>query len=389
LIHFYKRRVVVDRIKMSRLTCLTCQVGFTDSDLHRLHFKGDWHRYNLKRKVANLPVVSSAQFQERKDAHEKQAKIESGVKEEEPGNYCIACRKSFSGLKAYNNHLNSKKHREMVLKFGDQDVNRIKEKAKAKAVVEEESDDEDMEEVDSDEWDEFEDDPIPANDCLFCAHHSANIDNNVKHMVEAHSFFIPDAEYLSNLDGLLEYLGSKVGQGHMCLWCSERSKAFQSVDAVQKHMVDKGHCKLKHEGESLIEYAEYYDYSTSYPDAEGSEEGTSANQEEEVELDSLDDTGYQLTLPSGATIGHRSLVRYYRQSLNPNRELVIVDKSAKGRVLSTYRAMGWTGASSVEVAKKVRDIKFMNRVRNKQHMQLGWRANRLQTHFRDRNGMCQ
>jgi len=374
---------------MSRLTCLTCQVGFTDNDLHRLHFKGDWHRYNLKRKVAGLPTVTADQFQERKEAHEKQSKVDAGVKEETPRNYCICCRKSFGNSKAYTNHISSKKHKEMVLKFGDKDVNRIKEKAKKEEeeLMEEDSDCE-IEEVDSDEWDEYEDDPIPTTDCLFCMHHSANIDNNVKHMVESHSFFLPDAEYITNLEGLLDYLAAKVGQGYMCLWCSERSKAFQSVDAVQKHMQDKGHCKLKHEGESLIEYAEFYDYSVSYP--EGGETGEEDSQaDEEVDLNTLDDSGYQLTLPSGAIVGHRSLLRYYRQSLNPNRSLVPVDKSAKGRFLSTYRAFGWTGTNSVEVAKKARDIKFMARLRNKSQMQLGWKANRLQTHFRDRNGMCQ
>ena len=36
---------------------------------------GDWHRYNLKRKVAELPVVSLEAFEERKNAHEKEARI--------------------------------------------------------------------------------------------------------------------------------------------------------------------------------------------------------------------------------------------------------------------------------------------------------------------------
>jgi len=38
--------------------------------LHRNHFKGDWHRYNLKRKVANLPCVTADEFQTRKASHE-------------------------------------------------------------------------------------------------------------------------------------------------------------------------------------------------------------------------------------------------------------------------------------------------------------------------------
>jgi len=52
---------------------------------------GDWHRYNLKRKVANLPMVTAAEFEVRKEAHEAQAKKESGdVKQQ--STYCIACR---------------------------------------------------------------------------------------------------------------------------------------------------------------------------------------------------------------------------------------------------------------------------------------------------------
>lgn len=31
-------------------------------------------------------------------------------------------------------------------------------------------------------------------------------------------------------------------------------------------MRDKGHCQLLHEGIALAEYADFYDYSSSYPD---------------------------------------------------------------------------------------------------------------------------
>ena len=33
------------------------QVKFPDSDMHRDHFKSDWHRYNLKRKVFSNEIV--------------------------------------------------------------------------------------------------------------------------------------------------------------------------------------------------------------------------------------------------------------------------------------------------------------------------------------------
>ena len=48
-----------------------------------------------------------------------------------------------------------------------------------------------------------------------------------------------------------------------------------------------------------------YDYSTSYPEGEGL-----AESDGEVDLNVLDDSGYELVLPSGAKVGHRSLVRW-------------------------------------------------------------------------------
>lgn len=48
---------------------------------------------------------------------------------------------------------------------------------------------------------------IPVTDCLFCPHHSSSLVKNVAHMTKVHSFFIPDIEYLSDLKGLIKYLG--------------------------------------------------------------------------------------------------------------------------------------------------------------------------------------
>jgi pre-60S factor REI1 len=59
----------------------------------------------------------------------------------------------------------------------------------------------------------------------------------MKHMTEAHSFIIPDIEFLVDLRGLIEYLGEKVSVKNMCLYCNGKGRGFQSLDAVQKHMV--------------------------------------------------------------------------------------------------------------------------------------------------------
>jgi hypothetical protein len=54
--------------------------------------------------------------------------------------------------------------------------------------------------------------------------------------------------------------GEKVGEGHMCLWCGEKGKTFHSIQAVQKHMLDKGHCKINFDRDTALEFADFYDY---------------------------------------------------------------------------------------------------------------------------------
>ena len=78
-------------------------------------------------------------------------------------------------------------------------------------------------------------------------------------------------------------------------------------------MKAKGHCKLLHEGDAIAEYADFYDYSSSYPDdGNCAREDITIKPDDEVDLTRLDDTGFELVLPSGAKVGHRSLMRYYR-----------------------------------------------------------------------------
>ena len=101
---------------------------------------------------------------------------------------------------------------------------------------------------------------IPITDCLFCPHHSSSLVKNVAHMTKVHSFFLPDVEYLSDLKGLIKYLGEKVGVGKICLWCNEKGKSFYSTEAVQAHMHDRSHCKLFTDGDALLEFADFYDF---------------------------------------------------------------------------------------------------------------------------------
>lgn len=158
---------------------------------------------------------------------------------------------------------------------------------------------------------------IDVKTCLFCPYESDTVEGKCEHMAQAHSFFIPDMEYVSNLDGLVKFLGVKVGAYHVCLWCS--SKCYRDLDAVQKHMVDKGHQKMRFEGETLLEYADYYTYEgdasidEEYDVAEDFDIKTisrlsSSFRDEEGDV-SGEDT-FELVLPSGSKIGlsvHKSM----------------------------------------------------------------------------------
>lgn len=184
-------------------------------------------------------------------------------------------------------------------------------------------------------------------------------------MASAHSFFIPDLEYLTDLSGLLTFLGERIAVDNTCIFCLKKSREFRSLDAVRKHMVDKGHCKIAYDTENeRLAVSDFYDFSSSYPTAPGEKNGSSSKRrrvkvvvpsaelvdeswedvdDEDGEFDEVveesdsepansegeedgaggpqityGDTVYELVLPSGARIGHRSLQRYYKQSfVNP------------------------------------------------------------------------
>lgn len=382
-------------------TCVSCRVAFKDAEIQREHYKSEWHRYNLKRKIAELPPLTNEAFQERVNLQREKDQLNNKV----VVFFCKICKKSFSSENAFRNHLNSKKHKDCfsenveqgsevsvetedtqdnpscyssetgttVVTEPNNDVNSFWFKKEITQKIDATEDDSDIEEVDSDEWESYcGDNPILSNSCLFCTHKSRNLVQNIKHMTISHSFFIPDIEYLTDLKGLVTYLGEKISQGHMCIWCNDRGKAFHSIEAARNHMVDKGHCKMLHEGEALLEYSDFYDYTSSYPDNVESE-----NMDIDEEIPIIDGSDYQLVLPSGRVVGHRSLMTYYRQHLNPERSLTTFSQRNVHRVLKQYRALGWTETQKENVIRNVRDIRFMKRVQAKFNVQVGVKANKL------------
>ncbi|XP_043079883.1 zinc finger protein 622 [Puntigrus tetrazona] len=451
-------------------TCISCRVQFSDGEVQRAHYKTDWHRYNLKRKVADMPPVTAENFQERVLAQRVAAEQES----QSGGHgsaYCATCNKKFSTENAYNNHIQSNKHqqaerkalavaRETVQRMNEKNLEKgaeldknaqnealqkvLREKQRhaptkatppekrvrtrpdkpprlqwfeqqAKKIAaedgeeEEEEEEEEWEDVDEDEdmdgddddddeeeEEEMEEDStsgaapapgaIPVTDCLFCGHHSRSLTRNMTHMTKTHSFFLPDIEYLANLRGFISYLGEKVGVGKVCLWCNEKGKSFYTTEAVQAHMTGKSHCKLFTDGDAALEFADFYDFRSSYPDAKDGDDGEMKDGElPDDKTVEFDDETLELTLPSGAKIGHRSLMRYYKQRFGFQRALVPAhNQRAVGRVLKQYRALGWAGDFGKGfVSQQQKDMQYVRRMKSKWMLKMGMSNNATkQTHFR-------
>jgi pre-60S factor REI1 len=110
--------------------------------------------------------------------------------------------------------------------------------------------------------------------CLFCNFNSPSVPLNAAHMERIHGMFIPERNYLVDLDGLIGSLHEKIHEYHECLYCG---KLKPSVFGLQTHMRDKGHCKIPFGTEDeQLEIGEFYDFTSTYSDVE--EESDSDNE---------------------------------------------------------------------------------------------------------------
>uniref|UniRef100_H3C636 Uncharacterized protein n=1 Tax=Tetraodon nigroviridis TaxID=99883 RepID=H3C636_TETNG len=91
-----------------------------------------------------------------------------------------------------------------------------------------------------------------------------------------------------------------------------------------------------------------------------------------------------MTLPSGAKIGHRSLMRYYKQRFGAERAVVPShNRSAVGRVLRQYRALGWGGEAGGGLQRTQRDMHYVQRMKARWRLKMGMKHNSTkQKHFR-------
>ncbi|KAB8346219.1 hypothetical protein FH972_023264 [Carpinus fangiana] len=493
-------------------TCNTCQVAFKGSEMQRGHMQSDWHRYNLKRRVASLPPLTSEIFNEKVLATQATAAASAARASFE--RVCGACSRTYFSENAYSNHLNSQKHKVKVAQLasvGGEDFETNSMMSSAFSLGESmdlksfdgqsvtSKDDaegdlvaglqntqlskENVEIVESDSEDDEDDasttdgkdDVSIVQRCLFCNNKADTPQANVAHMRSTHGMFIPEKDYLVDLPGLLEHLYTRVSGLHECLFCGT---VKYTTSGIQTHMRDKGHCMIAFESEEeMIEVGQFYDFSSTYSDPEDAddtsdedegaargggvklggkraakytnedgdeayEDGEWESDEDDEDMDDDDDEEdegseaagataakpakahrkprpaettpiyhdeFELHLPSGRSVGHRSLARYYRQNLHnypvtPEERaarLAIRDDSdnedtrgpARGRAGRTeqavIRANGGLGMLGVSEQKKaelrateLKQVKRAKRAENQLKARVEKRANN-QKHFRD------
>ena len=63
--------------------------------------------------VADLPPVTDEQFREKVLAYKAQTEAQAKEDEENSSLYCACCKKNLKSKNAYDNHIISKKHKEM------------------------------------------------------------------------------------------------------------------------------------------------------------------------------------------------------------------------------------------------------------------------------------
>ena len=343
------------------------------------HYKSDWHRYNLKRREANLPMLNEIDFNARLEAALALRKEREGREERSGVDHWKDKNDTKKNKKKNNKKQLGKQHKRKPAFANNRREEQINISEDLQEEEEEEEDEDETTSSQAMDEDEEESPDINPSQSLFNNHISTSPKANLIYMEQHFSFFFPEKEYCDDLEGFLGYCNEKVRWGNICLYCQ---KSFKGTESVLKHMADKEHCKILYErGVDQEEFDVFYDFSKANNDSDKndsavvddeeqwedvSDEDDDANMKEgETEDDDDDDEMYEayqeeiasqgfditplgeLIFPDGRIVGHRGLARYYKQRFAPNRMERAAVRHAKeatgdrlyaGRVVNLYQS---------------------------------------------------
>ncbi|SCU84331.1 LAFA_0D09384g1_1 [Lachancea sp. 'fantastica'] len=407
-------------------TCNACLIQFRSSDQQRYHMKTDWHRYNLKRKVAQLEPIPADLFAEKLQLSEKENRLnqvdEFGFPILKTREQHYQQKKNGSSNKS-ESKLKKKRGRQFqnVVDAGDDNRRSVSPAGSVASEISKmsihSSDFDDERSLDNgfttDSDEEYtsgyethteteENGEVQENEtihftqteCLFCNSKSKDVERNISHMFRSHGLYIPERSFLVDLTGLIDYLIDLIVYSHECLCCSFQGSSLESIRA---HISSKGHAKLPYETkEERLRFSKFYDFSlaeqhsdgdSNVSNAEDSGSSRNANErdnEENQDINSnyiqaeVDQTGVELTLPTGVRAGHRSMRRFYRQNLpappdatDGNRTLAVGDRRYLG------------GVTDKTIKKNDKRAQQQERQSINRQIRTETRRSNFQTHYRD------
>jgi pre-60S factor REI1 len=280
------------------MKCNTCLASFPTMEVIKDHYKSEWHCFNSKRRAQNLPILRREQFLQLVKTAETKSPPKSAVmtiKKDHNAHDRVEVPMAKSPEKVKEESISEKTviHGELV--EGEQQSEDVSELAS-----ELESTKQKYKPV------------LGAAVSVFDDKIFSTSEETVDYMTMKYGFFIPDIEYLTDLDGLIEYLNEKVKEGCICLFCQKR---FADGRATQHHMISKSHCKIAYDESTgdVDELEDFYDFSSTYEDIEEEIDENGEVIEEEAHPGA---TG-ELVLPGGKILGHRMFRRYYKQYYPP------------------------------------------------------------------------
>jgi pre-60S factor REI1 len=273
----------------------------------------------LKRRVTSLPPISSEVFTEK--VLQAQATSSEAATKAAYEKTCTVCSRTYFSENAYHNHIGSQKHKARLAVAGDRvsDIETASVMSSTFSLGEPTATNEGIDSEAEEEFNEVvegikktnlkevpnatrrpsrphnsadaEEDAesVTASSvsaigdiskekavkrCLFCNFDSPSVELNAAHMERIHGMFIPERDYLVDLEGLVASLFLTIHEDHECLYCH---KLKPSVFGLQTHMRDKGHCKIPFGTEDeQLEIGEFYDFTSTYSDVE--DEGDDENE---------------------------------------------------------------------------------------------------------------
>lgn len=242
--------------------CTTCNIGFDSADAMRAHYGSDHHLANVRLRVDGKAPMTKSQFEQ------SRMDVDDEGPSDAPTFYCKLCNKVFRSVQTLQSHVKSTAHlikKEERIIARDSDAASMltstslgsaalglhrRHKAHHKENLRRKVENEAKPKV---SYDDREAD-CGCRRCLFCGLGCESTEEMLSHLLDSHSFSVPLLHRCRDVDGLLDYLGRKIN-GLMCIVCNEKTRSYESLEAVRAHMEASQHQRL----DLSPEYQEFYE----------------------------------------------------------------------------------------------------------------------------------